>query len=263
MISKRDTELNLRLESPKKLLLAFALLAVAIMLVFLAAQHQKNLRLRPDPGAFTAYEVGRAARGEVGSTEPEIITPGDVIKLIVYRGQEECIDGLWRAEELRLKPIPMHTPDSKEISWNPTGIKSSTQTWDDVVQISRPNWPNLSIRNSGPLRPWVQFRLPNDERLVGQKLVMQVHLTGIYPAQGVPRNTFINRRFSVDAEVGFQVATSSEISAYRKYETNWESWKKEADMGLILAITSFALLVVAVIAGTGLLWSAISRVKQD
>lgn len=119
------------------------------------------------------------------NTEPKVVLPGDRVKLILRRTLPALDDPqgnpLWKASSLELNSIPIILENGELVFWHPQNIQTNHAEWKrgDRLPI------DVDRRTGYPIEPlnklWVQFTVPQNEELAGNKVKVFVKMDVTFP----------------------------------------------------------------------------------
>lgn len=166
-----------------------------------------------------------------GFREPAAVRAGDSVR--VYLRPERrlaltAISGLWKANVIKATLV-LQNP-RRLLPLTEIGSLPPSETWEDVDPKDgklyfRPARQLSAIPRfkNEPLHPWIEFRVPYDETLVGKDMQLHVEMTGVLPILE-PKGTYANREFRLIEDVPFYVADTLQFAAYQQYLGDLESW---------------------------------------
>lgn len=166
-----------------------------------------------------------------GQTEPAVIRPGEIIKLMVG-DKQQSINGLFRKENLEVIPLTMVD------IWKDTNFETikDEDTWDDNAYTLDVNGfrryyfrlkdtaKTFTLQNID-FYPWIQFKVPENSDLIGtkQKFVIKFDYTSPFYLRNKVR--FEVRGHSIRDTVSFVFNTVDKI---KKYD-DWQSEKSKIE----------------------------------
>ena len=113
------------------------------------------------------------------NTSPKVIAPGDSVAITIEDGINALHTKL-HIDYINVKTYPIKLDDGSEIVWKVGDCLSSKDTWDNKEYHS-PFSSTVIKFHENKTHAWIKFKLPNDERLAGRTLTMDVHLKGRRP----------------------------------------------------------------------------------
>lgn len=150
-----------------------------------------------------------------GWTQPRVPQPGEKVRVTIGQLEEYAILGKWRTTRVVIHPLPLVREDGSSLIWEPANVSGNKERWGNSIEYwAREQWSGPTV-----LKPdiGVYFDIPDDPRLAGRVLAMNVDMDIIYPTWAGNKR-FRNAQWSVSTDVAFRVATPEDVVAYRAWQ---------------------------------------------
>jgi hypothetical protein len=197
-------------------------MVLRLTLIYLSLVVLAVLGLGADEWWIPGYEY----RNE--NTNPRIVRPGDVIKLVVVN--TDTLSGLWNVKSYSVTANPIKTGNQAEILWQPETVTTHHDHWDGSVAYRKNRFGDPEFERTDI---WVEFTLPAREELSGHILEVNVNMDIERPLPklkmdpfkaGTARSNkgewvFVKDIFNLNESVSFKVITAEEKAIYERWST--------------------------------------------